>query len=73
MLISFVWPLGWFGLLWIGGAVDLVFDLRMPFLCLINFWELFVDGFEVEAWPGIIISFSNVVGPYFLVGNPAAA
>ena len=58
----FVWPQGWFRFLWIGIPVALLFDLRMPFLCLVTFWKVFVDSFYVEPCPGIIISCLNGVG-----------
>ena len=56
---------GWFGFFWIGGADALVLALHITFLCLITFWEVFVHGFDVDPWPGIIISCSNGVGTYF--------
>ena len=41
------------------------FDLRIPSMCLINFGKVYVDGFDVEPWTGIIISCSNGISPYF--------
>ena len=60
---------GWFGFLWICGAEALGLALNMPFLCHITFWELFVEGFDVEPWPGIIISCSNGVVTCFFIGE----
>ena len=61
-------PRGWFGFIWIGGAMALDFAPHIPFLCVITFWEVFVDGFDVDPWPGIIISCSNGVVPCFFSG-----
>ena len=59
---------GWFGFFWIGGADALVLALHIKFLCLITFWEVFVHGFDVDPWPGTVISCSNGVGPCFFSG-----
>ena len=45
-MLLFLWHRGWLGLLWIGGVEALGLTLRMPFLSLVNFWEVFVDRFN---------------------------
>ena len=69
IMLLFLWHRECIGFLWLGGENPLGLTLYMPFLCLIKFWEVFVDAFDSEPWLGIIISCLNGVGTCFFGGK----